>query len=130
MPNNSFTHHGDWFDKAEEDRLAADILLREGGSFGTICFLCQQAAEKYLKGFLVSLGLMFPKTHDLLGLETLLLEKEPGIGECHEDLKLLNRYYLETRYPGDCPEFSSAEASLATQAALHVKEFVLAKIQV
>ncbi|MDR0598605.1 MAG: HEPN domain-containing protein, partial [Treponema sp.] len=33
-----------------------------------ICFHCQQAAEKYLKGFLVFKGIEFPKTHDLAAL--------------------------------------------------------------
>ena len=31
-----------------------------------ICYHCQQAAEKYLKGFLVSKYIPFEKTHDLL----------------------------------------------------------------
>jgi hypothetical protein len=47
-------------------------------------------AEKYLKSFYDK---NFPKVHDLMELETLLLEKVPKINILHEDLKFLNRYY-------------------------------------
>ena len=39
----------DWILRAQDDERSAEILLREEGSPNTICFLCQQIAEKYLK---------------------------------------------------------------------------------
>jgi hypothetical protein len=39
----------------------------------------------------------------------------------------LNRYYIETRYPGDYPAFTMDEARAAFDAALRVKDFVLSK---
>jgi HEPN domain-containing protein len=42
-----------WRRKAEEDFAAASILAEHGGPAATICFLCQQTAEKYLKGYLL-----------------------------------------------------------------------------
>lgn len=44
------------------------------------------------------------------------------------NLTFLNRYYIETRYPGDFPEFSLAEAKDAFAAAVAVKDFVMPKI--
>src|ERR1019366_6966231 len=41
-----------WRLKAEEDFSAASILAEHGGPAATICFLCQQVAEEYLKGYL------------------------------------------------------------------------------
>ena len=55
-----------WFDKAEKDLLSA----RHESSFEdavleTVCFHCQQSAEKYIKGYLIYLGIAFPKTHEI-----------------------------------------------------------------
>jgi len=57
-----------WIEKAEQDLLAASIILDSGYDekpYGTVCFHCQQAAEKYLKAYLVFLDVMFPKTHNI-----------------------------------------------------------------
>lgn len=43
-----------WLEKAERNLSDAKLLFREGGFADTICFLCQQTAEKSLKGLLVS----------------------------------------------------------------------------
>ena len=60
-----------WLAKARSDLLNADNNLSSAEiPFDTVCFHCQQAAEKLLKSFLVGRGLPFPLTHDLL----LLLE--------------------------------------------------------
>lgn len=117
-----------WLKKAAEDELSARAVLKEGAP-STGCFLSQQMAEKFLKGLLVFYGKEFLKVHDLLELETLLLDVDPGVRGLHDDLKLLNRYYVETRYPGDYPEFSLTECKDAYEAALRIKEFVLKKIK-
>ncbi|MEW6007370.1 MAG: HEPN domain-containing protein [bacterium] len=49
----------------------------------------------------------------------------PGIKELHSNLIILNRYYIETRYPGDYPEFSWQEGEQAYESARKIKEFVL-----
>jgi hypothetical protein len=51
----------------------------------------------------------------------------PDVRSIHNDLLLLNRYYIETRYPGDYPAFSMDEAHAAFDAALRVKDFVREK---
>lgn len=118
----------EWFKKAEEDELSINAILKENGAPSTVCFLAQQMVEKYLKGLLVFHGKHFKKMHDLLGLETLFLVLNPDINKVHESLVLLNRYYITTRYPGDYPEFSMKDAREAYEAALRVRDFVLAKI--
>ncbi len=67
-----------WFKKADEDLYSAQQLLKSEGylSISVICFHCQQAAEKYLKGFLVYRNIEFKKTHDLLYLLSLLGEQQ------------------------------------------------------
>lgn len=129
MANDPETNYLNWLGKAEEDELSIQAILKGGGAFSTACFLSQQMTEKYLKGFLVFSGRSFPKIHDLLELETLLLENLPDVVSLHEELKHLNRYYIETRYPGDYPEITSDEAQKALGAAQRIKDFVLQAIE-
>ena len=58
-----------WFQKAENDLLnVRNNLQAEQYASDTVCFHCQQAAEKYLKGFLAWRRVPFTKIHDLLEL--------------------------------------------------------------
>lgn len=131
MPNNQEKNYQEWFRKADDDELNISSILRHrDGTPAVVCFLSQQMAEKYLKGLLIFYNQIFPKIHDLLELETLLLKTLADIKErLHQDLKLLNRYYIETRYPGDYLEFSWHDAEGASEAAKRIKEFVLERIK-
>jgi HEPN domain-containing protein len=62
-----------WVRKAEHDIEAANriMAIEDGCPFDTVCFHCQQAAEKYLKGLLTYLGIQAPRTHDLKALAAL-----------------------------------------------------------
>ncbi|MEK7172548.1 MAG: HEPN domain-containing protein [Patescibacteria group bacterium] len=128
MPNEPEKNYLEWIQKAEDDDLSAKVIIKEGGAPSTACFLSQQMAEKYLKSLLVFQEKSFPKAHDLLEIATLLLSKSPDIEDLKEDLVLLNRYYIETRYPGDYPQFSLEEGQKAYEAAMRVRDFVLDKI--
>lgn len=55
----------DWFGQGDLDIQAATILLNQGGPLPTVAFHLQQAVEKYLKGFLLSLGQPLRRIHDL-----------------------------------------------------------------
>ena len=57
-----------WFHKAESDLATARRTAASEGPYDTACFHAQQAAEKYLKGFLIACGQGFPHTHDLENL--------------------------------------------------------------
>lgn len=57
----------DWFKKADKDLKAAEILLKEK-NLEIAGFLLQQAAEKLLKGYLLSKGWRLKRTHDLVDL--------------------------------------------------------------
>ena len=85
-------------------------------------------AELLLKGLLLFHDIQLKKIHDLLELKTLVLSAEPGIEKLQDDLVMLNRYYIEDRYPGDYPEIVWFEAEQALAAAIRIKEFVLSKI--
>ncbi len=126
--SNSKNYIG-WFKKAQDDDLSAvSILKHRDGAPSVVCFLSQQIAEKYMKGLIVYAGGSFRKVHDLIELETLLFDKYADIKELHDDFKLLNRFYIKTRYPGDYPDFFWGEAEDAYKAAERIKEFVMKKI--
>lgn len=69
MPDPSQALARRWFQKAENDLLnVRNNLQAERYASDTVCFHCQQAAEKYLKGFLAWNQTPFARTHDLLEL--------------------------------------------------------------
>ena len=62
----------EWFTFADRDLSSAEYLLpMHPRPLEIICYLCQQSAEKYLKGFLIYNGVEQPvKTHDLIILQS------------------------------------------------------------
>src|SRR5512133_693193 len=77
----------DWVEYAEEDLIMAKSALRRSKPLTTSsCFHSQQCAEKYLKAILVSRDIEFPKTHDLLILNTLCTDEGIFTGFMKEDL--------------------------------------------
>lgn len=68
-----------WLLKAQRDLAAAQkIAGREDAYLDVAIYLCQQAAEKALKGFLVFHDQRFEKTHDLSLLVDLAVRFDPG----------------------------------------------------
>lgn len=123
------TAYDAWLFKAREDELAGLAILKERRVFAPACFHFQQMAEKLLKGMLVFYKKSFPKAHDLVILTGLLEESVPEIKEYRKDIEMLDRYYIETRYPGDYPEFTLMEAEQAYEAAMNIKKFIVGKIK-
>ncbi len=108
-----------WVAKANSDLLNVENNLRSQIiPYDTVCFHCQQAAEKFLKAYLVFRGQAPPITHDLL----LLLEKvrffDAEAEWLREHLALLMPYAVEIRYPDDWFMPSAEDAIEARAAAL------------
>jgi len=115
----------DWFAKAQNDLLAADNnLAAEKVPFDAVCFHCQQAAEKLLKGFLVAHGREYPITHNLLAILTEILEIEPCADCLYDNLALLTPYAVEIRYPDETMTLTREASDEARQAAQEVFEWV------
>lgn len=119
------TNYKEWIKRAKDDKLSIQAILKENGPTNTVCFLSQQMAEKYLKALMVFHHKKFPKVHDLLKLESLVEKINPDIRELDNEIDILNRYYIKTRYPGDYPEFNEDNAKEAFNSALKIEEFVL-----
>jgi HEPN domain-containing protein len=89
----------EWIEKAEEDFGFASISLEHTDYFAQICFHFQQAAEKYLKAFIIANGLEFRPVHNLIELLEICRQKEPKIEEIGDACRYLNPFYIDTRYP-------------------------------
>ena len=114
-----------WVEKAEHDLTAAEhmLTLLKDCPFDAVCFHAQQCAEKYLKGFLIFRSVDFPKTHDLV----ILLNLAGGSTALGVDLlsvEPLNRYPMETRYPGDWEPITREESEEAVKSARKIREAV------
>lgn len=120
----------EWQKKAEEDRITAEIIIKENGPANPLCFHAQQMAEKYLKGYLVVHRKRFKKTHQLEYLLLLCEEIDSSFKNLVENAIFLSVLYPEIRYPGDSyKEFTVNECKKAFEAAKKIKEFVLDKIK-
>lgn len=118
-----------WINKAEKDLLTAkhelsfpDVVTE------SVCFHCQQAVEKYLKAYLIFLGISFAKTHEIGELITKCEKKDKDISVFKEEADKLTDYAIEIRYPDDWYEPTLNEAKEAFTIARKIKEFIQNKI--
>ncbi|MGD0497390.1 MAG: HEPN domain-containing protein [Bryobacteraceae bacterium] len=111
-----------WVRKAEHDLEAARWIMtkEEGSPYDTVCFHCQQAAEKYLKRLLTLLTIEAPRTHNLAMLAELLPDPYP-LSEPPESLASMNPYAVDIRYTDDLREPQRADALRALDLAQAVR---------
>jgi HEPN domain-containing protein len=94
-----------WILKARNDLLNADNnLASDVIPTDTVCFHCQQAAEKILKALLVSEGTLPPRTHVLTMLLDMVVPMYPALETLREEIIMLTPYAVHFRYPGDFVE--------------------------
>ena len=121
---------GQWIKKAEHDLGMAELALNSKAEYtDSICYHCQQVAEKYLKAYLVYLNMPFKKRHNLVYLLDLIDEKDKIADNIYSSIEKLEDYAVEIRYPGDT-EFPSVEdAKEARNIAVNIKKLILSKIK-
>jgi len=73
---------GEWLKKADEDLEFAISVIEDSTFYAQICFHFHQAAEKYLKSFIIARDLEFKKINDL----TVLLKSCLGKKGCKTHL--------------------------------------------
>lgn len=88
---------------AKKDIKGAEILFEYDGDYGLICFHCQQAIEKYLKGYLISKTGILQEGHSLVKLCKKAIDFNDVFKEFLKDCAFVNTYYIETRYPSEDP---------------------------
>jgi len=121
-----------WFQKAENDLLnVKNNLMAEHYPADTVCFHCQQAAEKYLKGFLARHQISFAKTHDMLTLLQQVRQFAGGeVSVLSDKVLLLDEYSVSIRYPQEyAEEPGEEEVRAAYQAALDVRTWIRSRLR-
>lgn len=114
-----------WLIKAMNDLLNADNNLKsEVVPFDTVCFHCQQAAEKLLKAYLVANGKEHPFTHDLFLIIEKILPLNSEADDLREPCSILMPYAVEIRYPDDWHMPSEEDAKEARDAASDVLDWL------
>lgn len=125
MKQNNSTITKEWFRIGDEELNFAKASFEELNSFyPQICFQCQQAVEKYLKGFLALYQKPFPKIHDLVSLTKLCRQVNPNFEKFIDQANILSQYYLIVRYPLEYPAANRINAQQCLEIAIEIIEFV------
>ena len=117
-----------WLRQADSD-LAVGQLTEAKGFHSQACYHYSQAAEKALKGALISLGVLPPYSHSLDRLINALEQqgvKSNALQALH--IKALSRMSSETRYPLDdeapVDRFDAKDSAQARTIAESILMFV------
>ena len=118
-----------WFLRADEDLAVIEAIIDEENiSPNSVCFHAQQAGEKYLKGFLAHHALHVRKIHSLEVLASECIKVDSAFKELIKSARMLDQFYIESRYPDDYIEFSLAQARAGYEEARKIKELSLIHI--
>jgi HEPN domain-containing protein len=111
-----------WLRKAASDMVTLEAALG-AGAFDGACFHAQQAAEKYLKGFLTYRDKPFPFTHNLGDLTEFCAGIDPLFRTLTPMASELTPYGVRLRY--DDTFWPTPEtAKQARASALAIRDFV------
>lgn len=89
-----------WFKKAESDLIAAEVTLNiKQDDFFIAAFHAQQAAEKFLKAFLVWRQVPYLKTHEIKKLLSLFPVEDEKLAKELAEADWLSPFGVEFRYP-------------------------------
>ena len=117
----------DWFEKARKDLRRVEVLLADDDIEGA-GFHLQQAAEKYLKGYLLGKGWDLKRTHDLEVLLNEAMTHDNRFRYYLDACTMVREFYVEERYPfiGSPPpartEFETAVDTIREMTTLILEE--------
>lgn len=119
-----------WLAKAEQDLRAARVILEARfEDYENVGFHAQQAAEKFLKAFLVRHQIEFPKTHNIALLRQLAAQVDKGLADGLAPADVLTPLGVAFRYPGGLPPVSRDQASHLLGLGEQVRDAILARLK-
>jgi HEPN domain-containing protein len=122
----------EYIEEAQEWRRYADNDLRTAEYIAKnmwpvpleiVCYHCQQAIEKYLKGFVVFQGDDPPHIHELKELRKLCENYRPEFAEISERCNTTTKYATQPRYPYEI-QIDEAMMKQALHDASEVRNFM------
>ena len=121
--------HLGWFRKADHELLSiSNNMAAAVVPWDKLTFDAQQAAEKYLKGFLVFHGHAFPGVHDLEEMLALCSDYGSELSDLKSDCRLLTHLGAISRYPDVPGEPTEADARRAVEIAKRVRDTILQRV--
>ena len=108
-----------WLDQAVRD-LDDARFNAAGKRFNVACFLCQQAAEKAVKGYLYAKGAESVWGHGVAELCDDAAQLDASFHVLRRRAGGLDKYYIPTRYPNGLPSGLPADAFSADDACLAI----------
>ncbi len=118
-----------WRAKAESDWVSIEILTAsERCPADTVCFHCQQYAEKLLKALLTCNDLEAPRTHDLRSLIVAALPFAPELSTLSDRADILTAHGVASRYPDDYRVIEPEEMKQMIELAKNFAAIILPKI--
>jgi HEPN domain-containing protein len=119
----------DWLERANEDIESAGKLLDSEDTLNAAAFHCQQCIEKALKGYILFKTHQHIDGHNLTWLCRQAIKSDRRFTQWLDESVVLNRYYIETRYPADIPlELNSIAVSSAYEMARAMYRFICGEV--
>ena len=113
----------EWFIYGDRDLgIAEHSLSYHPQPYEIICYLCQQSAEKYLKGYLFYNGVKPPKIHELDKLCDMCVEHNNLFDGIYDQCEILSQYGVQPRYPHEM-FVEEHHMKKALEYARQIKEF-------
>lgn len=122
-----------WLRQSEVD-LADAQLVAGHGRHALACFLCHQAAEKAVVGYLLARGAERVWGHALADLCEDALALDPSFDLIKTVAVLLDKHHLGARYPTTLPGgvpsdvYEAADSARALEVASDVRRFVAERL--
>jgi HEPN domain-containing protein len=119
---NDFNTVYEWIKYAQRDY---DIALHLSEVFRplpveNICYNCQQATEKTMKGILILHKGDYPRTHDIESLHELCKEAGTDFGLTPSITRTLTRFAKKSRYPDDVYDFTDTDTEFGLKYAKQI----------
>lgn len=123
-----------WLQQAEHDLKMAERLREE--SPADSCYFAEQAGQKALKAYLYHQGSRGELEHSIRLLTQKCSSHDPSFRAGAERWKVLDQFYIPTRYPDaladpavPCESYSVAQAEEGIQLASEIVDTVKAKLR-
>lgn len=128
--NTDSKHYFDWLYCACADLMAAEMLIKDKRLYNVAAFHCQQCIEKALKAYLLFRNRRLFDGHNLTWLCKQAALTDGSFTVWLEKSTLLNRFYIETRYPADIMlEIGGEEITEILGAASEMLDFICRQVK-
>lgn len=118
-----------WIVKGDHDLGTVKLTYKHIPEYRDIIgFHCQQAVEKYLKGYLIFLDIDFEHKHSLVYLLDLISSKDKFSDKYYTMATKIQNYAVEIRYPEVIIEPTDKELQDAINIADKFRKIILSKI--